>query len=96
MDMEQFQTNVLPEYDIILLQEVLVHSKFNIIRELMRLKHRLLITMIVPGKIVHKGLFELLSGLEVNVLNVYYDQLSHESLEYVKHLTGRRKEFNFW
>lgn len=29
----------------------------------MRLDHEVLITMIVPGKIVHEGLFELLSGI---------------------------------
>ena len=47
--------------------------------------------MIVPGKIEHEGLFELLSGIEENILHVFYDQEVHERLEYVRYLTGRRQ-----
>lgn len=43
----------------------------------MKLKHELLMTMIVPGKVAHQQLFELLSVLEVNILNVFYEQISH-------------------
>lgn len=50
-------------YDIILLQNVIVHPKINILKQLMRLRHDVLITMIVPGKLIHKNLFELLSGI---------------------------------
>jgi len=51
-------------YDIILLQNVIVHPKINILKQLMRLRHDVLITMIVPGKLEHKNLFELISGIE--------------------------------
>lgn len=50
-------------YDIILLQNVIVHPEINILKQLMRLRHNVLITMIVPGKLVHENLFELLSGI---------------------------------
>ena len=50
-------------YDIILLQNVIVHPKINILKQLMRLQHQVLITMIVPGKLIHPNLFELLSGI---------------------------------
>lgn len=62
----------------------------------MRLDHQVLITMIVPGKLVHEGLFELLSGIEENILHVFYDQEVHDRLEYVRHLSGRWQEVNFW
>lgn len=50
-------------YDIVLLQNVIVHPDINILKQLMRLRHDVLISMIVPGKLVHKGLFELISGI---------------------------------
>lgn len=50
-------------YDIVLLQNIIVHPKINILKQLMRLKHSVLLTMIVPGKLVHENLFELLSGI---------------------------------
>lgn len=75
---------------------MLVHPKINILHELMRLDHSVLITMIIPGKILHKGLFELLSGIEENILHVFYEQEAHERLEYARHITGREKEINFW
>lgn len=43
----------------------------------MRLRHDVLITMIVPGKLVHKNLFELLSGIEKNILHIFYNQATH-------------------
>ena len=65
MELGSFHEKIKKEndYNVILLQNVLVHPQINIVQELMRLKHDLLITMIVPGKINHQGLFELLSGL---------------------------------
>ena len=40
-------------YDLILLQNVIVHPKINILQELLRLDHQVLMTMIIPGKLEH-------------------------------------------
>ena len=29
-------------------------------------------------------------------MNVFYEQVSHETIQYVQYLTGRRQEINFW
>lgn len=50
-------------YNVVLLQNIIVHPEINIVRELMRINHEVLLTMIVPGKLVHEGLFDLLSGI---------------------------------
>lgn len=52
--------------------------------------------MIVPGKLVHQNLFELLSGIEQNILHVFYNQATHERVEYIRYITGRRQEINIW
>lgn len=83
-------------YDIVLLQNVIVHPKINILKQLMRLRHDVLITMIVPGKLVHANLFDLISGIEQNILQVFYHQATHQRIEYIRHLTARRQEINIW
>jgi hypothetical protein len=35
----------------------------NILEELLRIEHEVLITMIIPGKLAHDHLFELLAGI---------------------------------
>jgi hypothetical protein len=50
-------------YDVVVLRSVIVHPDINILKQLMRLRHDVMISMIVPGKLVHKGLFELVSGI---------------------------------
>lgn len=57
----------------------------------MSVNHDVLITMIVPGKIVHSGLFEFLSGIEKNILMVFYDKILHERMKYERSITGRRQ-----
>ena len=98
VEISKFHSTVNNEnsYDVVLLQNIIVHPQINIVHELMRLDHQVLITMIVPGKIIHEGLFELLSGIEENILHVFYDQEVHERLEYVRYLSGRWQEINFW
>ncbi len=80
IDIAKFHEHISREsfYDIILLQNVIVHPQINILKQLMRLRHNVLITMIVPGKLVHQNLFELLSGIEQNILHVFYNQATHE------------------
>ena len=65
IEISKFKDNIKRDthYDIILLQNVIVHPKINIIKQLIRLQHQVLITMIVPGKLVHPNLFELISGI---------------------------------
>lgn len=98
IEISKFKDNIKRDtyYDIILLQNVIVHPKINILKQLMRLQHRVLITMIVPGKLVHANLFELLSGIEQNILQVFYNQATHQRAEYIRFVTGRRQEINIW
>jgi hypothetical protein len=64
-------------FDIILLRSIIVHPDINILKQLMRIRHDVLISMIVPGQLAHKGLFELVSGIEKNILHVFYNPVVH-------------------
>lgn len=44
-------------YNLILLQNVLINEKMNILEELLRIEHEVLITMINPGKLYHDNLY---------------------------------------
>ena len=62
---------------MVILQHVIVEKNINIIRELMLVSHDVLVTMIIPGKLVRPGLFSLLSGIEKNILLVFYENEFH-------------------
>jgi hypothetical protein len=64
-------------YNIILLQNVLINEKMNILEELLRIEHEVLITMINPGKLFHDNLYELLAGIEKNILTIFYEHILH-------------------
>jgi hypothetical protein len=83
-------------YDVVILQSVIVHPEINILKQLMRVRHDVLMSMLVPGKLAHQGLFELVSGIERNILHVFYTQTLHEKLDYIRFLTGRAHEINIW
>ena len=79
-----------------MLQNVLINDKMNILEELLRIEHEVLITMINPGKLFHDNLYELLAGIEKNILTIFYEHVLHERLQNAKHITGRRQEMLFW
>ena len=62
----------------------------------MLVSHDVLTTMIIPGRLAHESLFRLLSGIEKNILMVFYENEFHEKLKYIRHITGRRQEYLFW
>ncbi len=78
-------------YNIILLQNVLINEKMNILEELLRIEHEVLITMINPGKLYHDNLYGLLAGIEKKILTVFYEHVLHERLQNAKYITGRRQ-----
>ena len=52
--------------------------------------------MLNPGKIVHENLYELIAGIEKNILTVFYEHILHERLQNAKHITGRKQQILFW
>lgn len=52
--------------------------------------------MINPGKLYHDNLYQLLAGIEKNILTIFYEHELHERLQHTKFITGRRQEMLFW
>ena len=85
-----------PHYDVVVLQQCLINNKLNLVKELIKIEHDQLLTMLIPGHILHENFFPFVCTLEKNVLNEYYTQNFHETIQSKKAITGRRTEIFYW
>lgn len=84
-----------PFYDVVLLQNWIVNDKVNLVKDFIKIRHDLLLTTLVPGKITDPVVFGFLSELEKQVLRVYYENTFHQRVKSTRHITGRREEILF-
>lgn len=47
-----FVSQVHPHYDVVLLQNCVISDKLNLVKELIKVDHDYLLTMLVPGHIL--------------------------------------------
>jgi len=64
-------------YDLVVLQNWIINDKLNVVKEFLKIKHKLLISMIVPGKIEEPRIFAFLSDLEKYTLRSFYENIFH-------------------
>ena len=64
-----FSGQVHPHYDVVILQNCIIEGKVNLVKELIKIEHDYLLTMLVPGYILSKSYFPFVSSLERKVLN---------------------------
>jgi len=60
---EDFTQQVHPHYDIVVLQNCIINEKINLVKELIKIEHDYLITMLVPGYIIHEPFFPFICSL---------------------------------
>ena len=66
---EVFSGQVHPHYDVVILQNCIIEGEVNLVKELIKIEHDYLLTMLVPGYILSKSYFPFVSSLERKVLN---------------------------
>ena len=59
-----FCSQVHLHYDVVVLQNCIVSNKLNLVKELIKIDHDYLLTMLVPGRIVLEPYFSFICALE--------------------------------
>ena len=78
------------QYDVVLLQNCIIEENVNLVKELIKIEHKHLMTMLVPGYILSKNYFPFMCSLENLVLSEFYSKEFHERIQSKRFLTGRR------
>ena len=81
-----------PHYDVVILQNCIINEKLNLVKELIKVEHDYLLTMLVPGYILNKSYFPFVSSLEKHVMSEFYAKVFQEQLQSKRSITGRRNE----
>ena len=65
-------------------------------KELIKVSHDTLVTMLIPGYLLTKNFFPFVCQMEKEVVNVFYDHLFHKRIQNKKAITGRRNEIFYY
>lgn len=96
ISVEEFCNQTHNFYDVVVLQNCIITDKLNLVKELIKVDHSRLITMLVPGRILNKPFFPFIARLEKEVLHQFYDSIYHEQVQYKRAITGRRNEIVYY
>ena len=69
IEAEKFVGQVHPHYDVVVLQNCIINNDVNLVKELIKIEHEYLLTMLVPGYILSKNYFPFVASLEKFILN---------------------------
>ena len=78
------------------LQNCIINEDANLVKELIKIEHDHLLTMLVPGYILEKPFFPFVCTLEKNILSQYYTKVFQEQIQSRKAITGRRNEIFYY